>query len=144
LKTNWPSKLVYKFTNNNKLIPDLLVYFALLCKTKNKFAIGPLLTNSAGQIELAHDTMTKAIENLKAEFPMDYSGGLEACNGIEVTVDSIAQLNNRINRLQEFYPEEAEKLKTLKLKCENYKYTGYKTVNKLPIENKVIEVILQR
>ena len=140
MKLSWPSKLIFKFISNGEFASNLLVYFILLSELKNNFSIGPLLTDNFGEIKITHDIMNDVIGSSKADYPMDYDGTLENCTGIEVKVDSINELNSRINRLHKFYPEEATTLESLITKCSNSRYVGTKISYQLPIDDEVIEV----
>lgn len=144
MKTSWPSKLIFKFTSDSKLVSNLLVYFVLLSKIKNNFTIGPLTTNKNGEIPITHEIMIEAIENAKSEYPMDYDGTSEDCIGIEIIVETINELNNRIDRLSEFYPNEATLLDKLIQKCSNLKYKGEHVIYKQPINYELVEVKLQK
>ena len=142
MKTNWPSKLIFKFTRDGKLISNLLIYIVLLAKLKNNFTIGPLTTDENGEIRITHKIMKEAIENAKADYPMDYSGTLDDCMGVEVIVETMNELRSRFNRGREFYPKEAAILEELTRKCSNSKYTGKRVVYKQTINSELIEVKL--
>ncbi len=144
MKTSWPSKLIFKFISDDKLISNLLVYFVLLSRLKNNFTIGPLTTNKNGEIQITYEIMKEAIENAKADYPMDYSGTLEDCMGVEVVVETMNELRSRINRGREFYPNEAAMLEELIQKCSNLKYKGERVIFKQPINREFVEVKLQK
>lgn len=144
MKGSWPSKMIIKFICDGKLVSNLLVYFILLSETKNNFSIGPFITNKNGEIELTHKIMTETIENAKADYPMDYSGTLDDCMGVEVVVETVNELRSRINRGKEFYPNEATVLEELIQKCSNSKYTGERIIYKQPINYDLVEVKLRR
>lgn len=144
MKTFWPSELIFKFICDNKLISNLLVYVVLLSKLKNSFTLGPLITNKSGEIRIARDVMLKAVERAKADYPMDYSGTLDDCSGIEIVVETINELKTRIERGREFYPDKANELKELVKKCENRKYNGERVVYKQPIKFELVEVKMRK
>jgi len=142
MKTNWPSKLIFKFTSDEKLVSDLLVHFVLLSRLKNNFTIGSFTTNQDGEIKLTHEIMQETIEKAKSDYPMDYSGTLDDCIGVEVIVETMSELRSRINKGKEFYPNKADKLKELTQKCSNEKYKGEHIIYKQPIDFEFVKVTL--
>ena len=88
--------------------------------------------------------MLKTIESAKAEYPMDYSGTLDDCLGIEIVVETINELRTRIERGREFYPDKADELQELVKKCENRKYHGERVIYKQPIKFELAEVKIKK
>ncbi|MBW1617020.1 MAG: hypothetical protein JRJ49_10955 [Deltaproteobacteria bacterium] len=144
MKSIYPYKLTFKFISQDKISSGLVVYFILLSKFKNNFSIGPLITDKYGEIKLTRDIIIQHIENSKADYPMDYEGALDDCIGIEVKVDSIYKIKNRINRLREFYPSEAAKLEILVENSLNGQYINNQSRYYFPIRNSKIEIKLQK
>lgn len=144
MKLHWPSELTFRFICDNKLVSNLLVYVVFLSRLKNNFTIGPLITNENGEIIIAQDFVVETIEKAKVEFPMDYSGTLYDCYGIEVIVETTDDLITRIDRGREFYPEKANELQELMQKCENWKYNGEHLIYKQPINFELVEVKVRK
>jgi hypothetical protein len=143
MKTNWPFKFIIKFISDDELVSNLLVYIKLLSGLKNNFTIGPIITNDDGTIQITSKMMMETIEHSKAEAPMDYSGSLEDCIGLEVVVETLNDLSNQIIRGREFYPDEAAMLEKMMRKCSNSKYLGTKVIFKHPIKE-LMEINLQK
>lgn len=144
MKKMWPSELIFKFTCDNELIANLLVYVVLLSKLKNNYTIGPLITNMNGEIRITQDVMLEVIKSTRADYPMDYSSPLYDCSGIEIIVETMNDINTRIERGREFYPDKANELQELVEKCENWKYDGKRVVYKFPIMMESTEVNMSK
>jgi hypothetical protein len=142
MKSNWPSKLILRFTSNKQFISNLLIYIILLSKTKNNFTIGPLITDNYGEIHITHDIMKDTITSAEHDYPMDYKGTLEDCIGFEVIVENLNEINIRIDKLRGFYPDEADTLENLKQNCSNSKHKNAHITYTLPINCGIIEVEL--
>lgn len=143
MKSNWPRSLNFKLIADGKAASNVLVYFILISTNKNNFTIGPMLTNNAGLVELTKDIMIKSIETHKQNYPMDYVDTLDSCIGIEILVESICELEKRINRLIEYYPQKATKLQNLVVNSSNIKFKGVSIAYKLPINNDQIILELE-
>ncbi|MEA5113118.1 MAG: hypothetical protein VB050_03750 [Geobacteraceae bacterium] len=142
MNKTWPSVIRIIFKSENVTVPSLLVYLEILSRLKNNYSIGPCLTDDDGEVKIPRDTIDATIERAKEISPMDYKGNLEDCVGVEVIVETVDELNNRILRGGKFYPKEAKKLKDLLIKCTNTKYLGKRVVINMPTDLETIVVDL--
>ena len=136
---NWPKQILIRFLDNNDhAVCGLLVFILLKSNLKNDFGVEPLVTDNSGTITLLRSDLVRSIETSKAECPMDYDGSLEDCNKIEVIVEDKAKLEDRVTRLEKYYPENAKQISRLMTKCVNAKFRHEKSMFEVPINGELI------
>ena len=111
----WPSQLVFKFLSEGKdnVLENLIVHFMILAQRKNNYSFAPMLSNSVGEVIITKQQLLETIQFAQRDSPMDYADGLERCKGLLVIIENEAELKERANRLSQFYPESAERLRQL-------------------------------
>ena len=141
MNIHMPEKIRFVFEDCKGFAQGLIVYFIFYSKIKNNFTVGPILTSKSGEIILSKKIVNEIISNNKKDFPMDYDGSLEDCYKVSVIVESMLELENRINRLKEFYPENASSLRKLVNTCSNDKASLIKEME-LPTSEEVVRVTI--
>lgn len=139
MKHNIPKKIRFLFEDTSGLIPYLIVFFIFRSKKKNSFTVGPIVTDKKGEIALSRQSVESVISMSKIESPMDYDGGLEDCDLLSVLVENRSELEDRVARLNAFYPDNASTLRTLLESATNDKAHLYQEIE-LPIEDEKIIV----
>jgi hypothetical protein len=109
-RSDWPEELRLAFETDSRPAVAVLVHVLLIPRRKNRFCIGPILTDDSGKISITAELMQRIIADTKADCPMDYEGELADCTGIEVVVEDRRGLEERLERIAGFYPEEARAL----------------------------------
>lgn len=111
----WPETLNLQFISRKTgdAIKNLVVYLRIQAPHKNNYSIGPLISDENGMVSITKEAMKGAIEAAQKRAPMDYVDSLEDCTGIEVQVDSRTALRERVQRIEQFYPNEANNLRNL-------------------------------
>lgn len=144
MKFEWPENIIIQFVteNNNAPISGLVVHCILLSRIKNNFSLEPLKTNSDGLIEISKKQSIAIIEKTEEEYPMDYSGDLSDCFGIKIEVEDKNGLEKRLYILQEFYPIEAIKLKSIIENSSNFKFKKFEKSYNLPFKKEFIVIKL--
>ncbi len=141
MNLHMPEKTRFVFEDSKGFIVGLIVYFIFYSKIKNNFTVGPTLTSNTGEIILRKEIVNEIISSNKSDFPMDYDGGLEDCFKISVIVESMLELEARIDRLKEFYPENASSLQKLVSTCSNGKANLIKEIG-LPLNEEAVHIII--
>jgi len=134
-----PEKMKFLFENASGYISGLIVFFILRSKIKNNFTIGPLVTDQNGEIILTKHLVEDTITLSKTEYPMDYGGDLCNCDLLAILVENKNQLEERIARLNEFYPENASALREILNDATNDKISVFKEI-KMPVKNKEFHI----
>lgn len=132
-----PEQIRFLFENTTGMIQGLIVFFIFRSKIKNSFTIGPLVTGKNGDIVLTKQSVKKAISLNKSEFPMDYGGELADCDLLSVLVETRSELEDRVARLKEFYPDDALALQKNLENAANDE-SGLCKAIEMPIENEEI------
>lgn len=104
-----PNVIKIMILNDSQKVSNLICFVKLLTYNKNPFSIGIFKTNSKGEFiitkEKIEEEMFKSIEL----FTMDYDGSLKNVKDeIEVVIESLEDINRRIERVKEFFPEKIE------------------------------------
>ena len=118
---------------------ERIVYFVFYSKDKNNYTVGPSITNYCGEVKLRKQSVEEVVLESQCNFPMDYCGGLNNCNLLSVVFESKAELEKRVARLSEFYPEHATYLADLVSRCTNGTEGIFKEFC-LPINEEVIDI----
>jgi hypothetical protein len=79
-----------------------------------------------------------AIKSSKEEYPMDYYGELSDCDGLKVIIEDQNSIGERIKRLKEFYPTEAEKLENISKTSSNRSFRRFEEKFNIPFPDKII------
>lgn len=132
-----PEHITFQFSNFNGVDHGLVVYIVLESKQKNNFTIGPLLTDSDGQLIITRELIEEVISKSKKAYPMDYGGDINDCNVLKIIVETRSELKDRVARLKEFYPDSAKNLERLILMSGNGEKGLVKEIN-LPIDKNEI------
>lgn len=136
---NWPNEILIRFLDNNgQAVCGLLVFILLKSKLKNDFSVEPLVTDTSGTITLLRSELVRNIESSKAQYPMDYHGSLEDCSKLEIIVEENAELEDRVIRLEKYYPENAKQISLLMTKCVNAKFRHEQGMFETPINEELI------
>lgn len=138
----WPTKIDLHFRAKGSGVSGILVIVQLNSRVKNNFSIGPLLIDEAGSLSLKSDDLRETIEREKREYPMDYDGTLEDCDGFDVLVENEAELLGRVQRLMKYYPEAAANLNEKLKGANNKKYASFRGHWEIPIGSKEVVVDL--
>lgn len=141
MSASWPESLVIRFTHNGHAVANLVVHLLILSSRKNNFPMGPFVTNVCGEVVATRGALESAIAVSMTDFPMDYDGTLADCTDVEVIIDDGLGLEKRLERLREFYPVEAEKLRALVQGCANGRFAALRTRIKVDLKG-VAEVVL--
>ncbi len=108
---------------NGKPIENLLVYFTLFANKKNDYSIGPFLSDINGEIKLSKSKLEDEIKKSRELFIMDYSSDLEDCKQeLGISIDDMKDIEIRLKKINNFYPETHSFLKELSGKASNSKY----------------------
>jgi len=97
----------------HKGVGRVLVLVMVLVERKNNFSLPPRISDDNGCIVITRDEVESTIAAAQKDAPMDYDGPLDRCYGLRVLIESKADLQARLRRLQEFYPIEANKFKEM-------------------------------
>lgn len=109
----WPKNLTIKVCSpDKKYSVKKLVLFILISAThKNDYSLGPFFTDENGEVAITRNTVEKEICKTYDESPMDYTSTLDECRSqVTIEIESKTSLQERWQRLNEFYPKEAEHL----------------------------------
>jgi len=136
-----PEKMVFVVETDREALQGMIVYFIFHTPKKNDFTVGPKVTCSAGEITLTKESVEEVLEKNHRDFPMDYSGVLCDCNLLSVVLEPKSELEQRIFRLREFYPDNAACLEGLFKNCTN-RTKGFRRDIKLPVTEKVIRIVI--
>ncbi|HEB92383.1 MAG TPA: hypothetical protein ENI94_02755 [Gammaproteobacteria bacterium] len=134
-----PEQIRFLFNNSNGVIKGLIVFFIVRSKMKNNFTVGPLVTGENGDVLLTKYLVEEVISNSKNDFPMDYAGELIDCDLLGVLVESKTQLEDRVKRLNVFYPDNAFALQEMLENSANNTDSLYKEIE-FPIKDNEIIV----
>jgi len=129
-----PDKINFHFENINGVIEKLIVFFIFKSKIKNNFTIGPKVSNNSGDIILTKKSVEEIIALSKNSSPMDYGGELSDCDLLSIVVETRSELEERITRLNEFYPNNALALQKILESASNDERSLNKEI-KMPIQN---------
>ena len=114
-------------TVKNIPVENLIVLITILANRKNNYSLGFLKTDYEGKIVVYRSEIEIVIEEAMSDFIMDYASDINDCRDwITIEVENLSELENRLERIEKFYPEDAKKLSKLMKICSN-KY--YKTIN---------------
>ena len=114
-------------TVKNIPVENLIVLITILANRKNNYSLGFLKTDNEGKIVVYRSEIEIVIEEAMSDFIMDYASDINDCRDwITIEVENLSELENRLERIEKFYPEDAKKLSKLMKICSN-KY--YKTIN---------------
>ena len=114
-------------TVKNIPVENLIVLITILANRKNNYSLGFLKTDYEGKIVVYRSEIEIVIEEAMSDFIMDYASDINDCRDwITIEVENLSELENRLERIEKFYPEDAKKLSKLMKICSN-KY--YKTTN---------------
>jgi hypothetical protein len=112
----WPDFVKIKFQSkyiHNK-INKLIVFIVIRARHKNNYTLGPFKTDENGELEISRHAVKELIFSTQEQFPMDYADTLEKCGSeITVEIESKSSLEERWHSINEFYPDEAMKLRQL-------------------------------
>lgn len=109
----WPKKLTVKVCSIDKKrsFKKLVLYILISATHKNDYTLGPLFTDENGEVVITKKTVEKEISKTYDESPMDYTDTLNECRSqVTIEIESKTSLQERWQRLSEFYPKEAEYL----------------------------------
>ena len=137
MRYEWPDKIVISISDEENAISKLIVYCLITSKFKNDFPLAPQKTNEYGKIEFIKEQFLNAIESSKEEYPMDYYGELSDCDGLKIIIEDQNGIEERIERLKEFYPKEAEKLENISKNCSNLSYRKFEKKFNIPFPEKI-------
>lgn len=142
MRSEWPEEITFVFTISGQPAPSVLIYASILSTIKNDYSIGPLLSDENGKVVLKASSLRDVIANEKRDYPMDYDGDLDDCNGFEIVVESLSDLKERFNRLRIYYPMAAENLSGKINICKNTRLTTFKKRWQLPIQHNTLVIEL--
>jgi hypothetical protein len=133
----WPDKIFIGICDEEKAVSKLIVYCLITSKFKNAFPLEPQNTNEHGEIEFIKEQLLNAIKSSKEEYPMDYHGELSDCDGLKIIIEDQNGIEERLERLKEFYPKEAEKLGNISKNCSNRSYRKFEKKFNIPFPEKI-------
>lgn len=137
MKYEWPDKIYISIFDDAKAVSKLIVYCLITSKFKNAFPLEPQKTNENGEIEFIKEQLLNAIKSSKEEYPMDYYGELSDCDGLKIIIEDQNGIEERLVRLKEFYPKEAEKLENISKYCSNRRYRKFEKKFTIPFSEKI-------
>jgi len=135
---NLPKSITVFILNNGEIVSGLVCSVELLTRHKNNFSIGLYRTDDNGSFIITKEKMEFKIKEDAEFFLMDYNNSPENLTGsIEIRIERIEDLQERVNRIKKFFPE---KLNDVKFKLNNNKNdTISSTITKiLPIANTIV------
>ncbi len=98
-----------KIRNDSGVLSNFICSVQLLVYKKNDFSIGFFKTDENGEFIIKKSLIKKLIKTETFNFPMDYNDNIKNFNGeIKFLIESQMDLQNRLNRIIEFYPENSE------------------------------------
>jgi hypothetical protein len=139
----WPSQLLIRIVSRKTKqgVENLLFYVLILAERKNDYALGPFLTDRRGEVTLSKEQVLQAIQKAQQEFAMDYADDLEQCKDlISVIIDNKDVLHERLNRLNKYYPEAAERLRTLLKKAANSNVKSIEKEIEITLSTESVEI----
>jgi hypothetical protein len=99
-----------------EIVPPLKrgVLFLEIPTTKNSVVIGPCLTDEHSLANISRDRVVRAFSDAYRDYPMDYGRPI-AGDGLSavVWIESRDSLLERIRRLEDWYPDDADALRSL-------------------------------
>jgi hypothetical protein len=113
---NCPEQITIKLKDlrNNKPASRYIIYLTVLANRKNNYTVGPLISDDNGTIVLTKKQIEDEIEDSISSFLMDYSSRLDDCKQeVEVKLYTQKSLRNKVEKLREFYPKNAQELEAL-------------------------------
>ena len=116
----------------------LIVYVHVISGQTNDFVIGPLMSNNRGEIVLQEEEIAEEMQQMMKDSPMDYPGLTNSMQTIGFQVDTVEELSDRLAKLIEYYPEEAEHLKEISKECSNAHYRSTCVEFDLPIADECL------
>jgi hypothetical protein len=137
MKYEWPDKISISIFDEEKAVSKLIVYCLITSKFKNAFPLDPQKTNENGEIEFIKKQLLNAIRSSREEYPMDYYGELSDCDGLKIIIEDQSGIEERLKRLKEFYPKEAEKLENISKSCFNRNYRKFEKKFNIPFPEKI-------
>lgn len=67
-------------------LPEVAVLVNLIAPKKNKYSVGPKLTDSLGEAIFTMTSILGEIAEMRRQFPMDYSSSIHECANVEAKV----------------------------------------------------------
>ena len=129
--------LSIEFFCNDLPVKNLLVFVRLSAKTKNDYPLEPQITNNDGLVYISTKEIKETIEKHLKEFPMDYNCKIENCNGLEIEICTLNQINEKVRGTKDLYPDSSEKMKQLSSICCNKTIKSKKEKFVFPLKDKL-------
>ena len=135
---NLPKSITVFVLNNCEKVSGLVCSVELLTHHKNNFSLGLYRTDDKGSFIISKEKIELKIKEVTEFFLMDYNNSPENLTGsMEIKIENIEDLQERMNGIEEFFPE---KLNDIKLVLNNNTNDAISsTITRiLPITNSIV------
>ena len=117
----FPEVITVKILNNSQKVCGLICSVDVLTYHKNNYPMGIYKTNDEGIFVITKEIITGKIQESNELFIMDYDNSLRNFTGnIEITIESLEDINRMIRNVEKFFPEKAIEMKSISEKNINH------------------------